>query len=159
MKTQKLKKVLTLAEQKKQLHRENLRLLRLYGRTAAEYDEMLMASGGVCDICGRPPKNNHLAVDHDHKARYIKIAVVKMDTFGTYRATAVYHGKTFTVTGAKKLVRKGVQRMLKRASVRGLLCHAGCNVGLRKFGDDPIRLHNAAVYLEKFHAQFSNHTS
>ena len=39
---------------------------RLYGITLAQYDRMLLLQGGVCAICGRPPKTKRLAVDHDH---------------------------------------------------------------------------------------------
>lgn len=47
-------------------------LLRKYGLTLADYDQMLAAQGGLCDICQSPPESesNHykpnLAVDHDH---------------------------------------------------------------------------------------------
>lgn len=43
------------------------RLMRLYGITSAQYDELLESQGGGCAICGRPPKNVRLSVDHDHK--------------------------------------------------------------------------------------------
>jgi hypothetical protein len=38
-----------------------------YGITLDEYEAMLAAQGGVCKLCGRPPKTRRLAVDHDHK--------------------------------------------------------------------------------------------
>lgn len=42
--------------------------LKQYGITIAQYEKMLALQGGVCKICGRPPKTVRLAVDHDHKA-------------------------------------------------------------------------------------------
>jgi hypothetical protein len=42
------------------------------GLTIAQYDELLEAQGGVCAICGRPPKNRRLAVDHNHKTGKIR---------------------------------------------------------------------------------------
>ena len=35
--------------------------------TQAQYNTVLQLQGGVCAICGRPPKNRKLNVDHDHK--------------------------------------------------------------------------------------------
>lgn len=42
------------------------RLKRRYGITAEQYDALLEAQGGVCAICGEPPKGKALHVDHDH---------------------------------------------------------------------------------------------
>jgi hypothetical protein len=47
-------------------------LRRKYGITAADYDRMLAAQGGVCAICGRPPKTRRLNVDHDHNTGRIR---------------------------------------------------------------------------------------
>lgn len=43
-------------------------LVKKFGITAAEYDQMVMARCGSCDICGEPatPRKKSLAVDHDH---------------------------------------------------------------------------------------------
>lgn len=48
-------------------------LLRHYGIDEAEYQRMLEAQGGVCAVCGRPPRHRNSAgvtqrlhVDHDH---------------------------------------------------------------------------------------------
>lgn len=38
-----------------------------YGITTAEYDQKLAAQGGLCALCGEPPKpRRRLNVDHDH---------------------------------------------------------------------------------------------
>jgi hypothetical protein len=47
-------------------HRPREHLLRQYAMTSADYDRLFEEQRGVCAICGRPPKNNLLAVDHDH---------------------------------------------------------------------------------------------
>lgn len=44
------------------------RLKRVFGITPEQYDKMLARQGGGCAICGRPPKKNRLAVEHDHGA-------------------------------------------------------------------------------------------
>lgn len=36
------------------------------GMSVDRYDAMLAAQGGTCAICGKPPKQKRLAVDHDH---------------------------------------------------------------------------------------------
>lgn len=40
--------------------------LRRFGLTISQYDEMLKRQGGVCAVCGYPPRTRRLAVDHDH---------------------------------------------------------------------------------------------
>lgn len=53
-------------------------LRRYYGLTLEEYDEMLMAQGGVCAACGKPETNIQygkvvpLAVDHDEKTGRVR---------------------------------------------------------------------------------------
>lgn len=51
-------------------------LVRIYGITPAQYDEMLAAQGGKCCICRRakPGHNriNHFMVDHDHKTGSVR---------------------------------------------------------------------------------------
>ena len=41
-------------------------LAKAYGITTAQYEGLLREQGGVCGICGRPPRKNRLHVDHDH---------------------------------------------------------------------------------------------
>lgn len=42
------------------------------GFTPEQYNEMLAAQNGVCYICKKPPKNRHLAIDHNHQTGQIR---------------------------------------------------------------------------------------
>jgi len=76
-------------------------LMRTHGITPERYEKKLQRQGGVCAICGSPPRPDiSLHVDHDH------------------------------ATGEQ----------------RGLLCFR-CNNGLGDFGDNRLRLVEAASYL------------
>jgi len=49
------------------------RNLRIKFKLSVEqYEEMLASQNGVCKICGRPPRNKRLAVDHDHETGDIR---------------------------------------------------------------------------------------
>ncbi len=49
------------------LKERNAHLLRKFGITVDQYDEMLVAQGGGCAICGRAPRPDiSLHVDHEH---------------------------------------------------------------------------------------------
>lgn len=37
-----------------------------FGISINDYNKMFQAQGGVCAICGKPPGDTRLAVDHDH---------------------------------------------------------------------------------------------
>lgn len=43
-----------------------------FGMTVDEYEVLLAEQGGVCAICGSPPKKVRLAVDHDHKTGMVR---------------------------------------------------------------------------------------
>lgn len=49
-------------------------LARNFGITVDEYDSLLVAQGGVCAYCGKPPAEGkkRLAVDHDHRSGEIR---------------------------------------------------------------------------------------
>lgn len=47
-------------------------LKRTYGITEADYDALLAEYGGLCWICGEPPKKRRLHVEHDHKTGRIR---------------------------------------------------------------------------------------
>lgn len=125
----------------------NRRLIKKYGITLVARDEMEKEQGGVCAICGHPPKTRRLAVDHNHKFKYLRVATFKRA--GSWVAVIVISGKPLCFYAAKR--NQAIQQareFAKKESVRGLLCFP-CNAGLRKFSDDPARLRAAAKYLEK----------
>ena len=41
---------------------------RMYGVTLAYVEECQIKQQNVCGICGRPPKKNRLAMDHNHRS-------------------------------------------------------------------------------------------
>lgn len=136
----------------------DLRYQRLYGITAAEYDAMLAAQNNGCKICGRPPKKLPLHVDHDHNYSRVKIhtrrvelpRVVGYPSGWKWEAYATYRGKVYKAHDYKiYMARRRVRAMLKKASVRGLLCWT-CNTGLRKFNHNPIWLNMAADYIRQW---------
>lgn len=43
-----------------------------YGVTHVDYQRMLQEQGGVCAICGNPPGNRKLAVDHCHETLKVR---------------------------------------------------------------------------------------
>jgi hypothetical protein len=49
------------------------RLDKIFSITPEEYDAILVAQGGGCGICGKPPKpGKRLAVDHDHQTGFVR---------------------------------------------------------------------------------------
>lgn len=48
------------------------RLKRLYGITPEQFDKMMQAQGGVCAVCGKPPKTLRLNIDHDHVSKKVR---------------------------------------------------------------------------------------
>lgn len=51
------------------------RILRDYGISQLDYESMLEAQGGVCDICKKPERSKRfkfLAVDHDHLTNKVR---------------------------------------------------------------------------------------
>lgn len=43
-----------------------------YGITLADYEKMFNKQSGVCAICGQPPLDKALVVDHDHKTGKVR---------------------------------------------------------------------------------------
>lgn len=55
------------AEEKRTAYLKNA-----YGITEQEYRKLLRRQHGVCAICGAKPKNQTLAVDHDHETGKVR---------------------------------------------------------------------------------------
>jgi len=128
------------------------RLQRKYGITLVEYNQILAKQGGKCAICGRPPGDRRLAVDHEHRFKYIKITVIKhpiagWDVWSNMRFLMAVSGKT------KKDAILEARKIIMKKSIRGLLCYR-CNTSLgkltRKGNENPKWLRAAAKYLEDF---------
>lgn len=130
----------------------NARLLRTYGISLDEYKEMLEQQNGGCAICGRPPGDKRLHVDHDHRFDRVKLKSVKTElgwkttTPENFVPWVSAYGKT------KSIALKTVRQQLRRLSIRGLLDWK-CNVAIQKFQDNPNKLEAAAVYIRRFHAK------
>lgn len=122
---------------------------RKYGITLDYYNKLGEDQGWVCASCGNPPKNNRLAVDHDHKFKYLKIDYEEV-RHGWIGSVSLPNGMNIHIQKPKRnAITKQLRTLLKQASVRGLLCFS-CNAGLRKFRDNPDYLEGAAKYLRRF---------
>lgn len=131
-------------------------LLRKYGITEKDYEEMLTNQKGVCKICERPPGKVRLHVDHDHSLIKVKIITEKVN--GVWLARTEHQPKRpklyFEGSGSTKseAIRK-VRKSLLKCSVRGLLSWH-CNTLLQKAKDNPTILANAAKYLQQYEQKY-----
>lgn len=118
-----------------------------YGISLDRYNEMLAKYDGCCWICRRSPTGRRLAVDHDHSHRYVKIEYQKNQVQERWMGVATYLTNQWVDFDVRRNnLTKRFRKLFKTLSVRGLLC-SHCNLGLRKYADDPVRLANAAEYL------------
>ena len=73
-------------------------LMKKFGLSEADYQNMVDSQDNLCAICGRPEKNKALAVDHDHDTGEIRGLLcgycnVRLGWFDKYRTeTLVYLG-------------------------------------------------------------------
>ena len=58
--------------------------IRKYGLTTEQYDELLVAQGGVCAVCAEPPARGRLHVDHDHGTGRIRGLLCRRCNTGLY---------------------------------------------------------------------------
>lgn len=127
-----------------------------FSHRLAEIEEILARQGGVCYICKRPPGERRLSVDHDHAYDRVKIVVKKHPLIREWFSAATIFGKECKGMGATRaLAREGIRFILRRESVRGILC-LRCNKGIQMFEDSkaPLtpaeRFDRAAKYFRDF---------
>ena len=134
------------------------RLLKTYGISLAQYEEILKAQNGCCAICGRPATDFsiNLSVDHRHfRVKTEKLSGKRGGAFSYAKWVAFVREFDVMVTGkVKSAVIAEARRRSMPFSVRGLLCPgrhgpAGtcCNRNLGRV-DNPDWLHKALSYLE-----------
>ncbi len=58
--------------QRRKVEERNAYLLRNFGITNLDYDEILGKQGSGCAICGRPPRRISLHVDHDPESGAVR---------------------------------------------------------------------------------------
>lgn len=120
------------------------------------YEALFELQGGRCRICGRPPKDKNLNLDHKH---------LKIQAFRTgFSEPGAKWEAWATLPDGHKLTRYGTTRAIAvntarfaalPLSVRGLLCpgrHRGCNRLLGRV-DDINWLKAAIAYLEEIPAK------
>lgn len=142
----------------KQYKAADRRLRRAYGISLEEYGIMLDEQGNVCKICGNPPTDRRLHVDHDHKFKYFKVSANKTQQgwFASTREEDVAKGLVPAVFGigpTKSVAIRDVRNQLKRLSIRGIICWP-CNRSLRSFNNNPVAMEQAAKYIREFQSQF-----
>lgn len=141
-------------------------------RFSIDYEKVFRSQGGVCAICSDPPKEggNRLHMDHDHKFHKFKIRVKKRNGLWYasvewpveepvtnavrrfIRLTKVYPSYAQGGFTKRKAAKKMLQRIIRNASFRGLLCWF-CNTALQKFRDDPVRMEASARYIRRYQGE------
>jgi hypothetical protein len=51
---------------------KNLKLIKAYGISLVDYNNMLIAQNGVCYVCSNPPNKKALFVDHCHRTNKVR---------------------------------------------------------------------------------------
>lgn len=129
-----------------------------YGVGLDWYEAKLKEQGGCCAICKQPAENfaRRLHVDHAHDWKKIKIICerfIRQEKPDVWKAWAPYRtylwcSKLFPT---KREAIRSMKSLLQAASCRGLLCFV-CNRALRSFCNDPVRMANAAEYLNRWNS-------
>jgi len=137
-------------------NRRNRDLLKKYGITEQEYDQMLAQQGGVCKICGKPPTGRALHVEHDHRLARAKVRTQKIEKGWLAKTNDPRYPKLNVefVLRTKSEAIKAVKHVLLRFSIRSLSCWA-CNSMLKWGHDDPKILIRAAELLHEHNSRFN----
>lgn len=124
-----------------------------YGWSLERVEQLNQLQGGVCAICGKPPKNTRLNVDHEH----LKVVAIRTPLLRTWTATVTLKdGRRFNAMGATKAFAVATVRAEALPhSVRGLLCPGrhgtagkGCCNRLLGRVDNIQWLQHAVAYLQ-----------
>ena len=86
--------------QRRKLEERNAYLLRNFGISNQDYDELLEQQSGGCAICGRQPGKISLHVDHDHESG----AVRGLLCVGCNNALGQFHDSTDLLARASSYV-------------------------------------------------------
>lgn len=134
------------------------RLWNTYGIRLVDYDRILEEQSGCCAICGEPPVNIRLSVEHDHRWDRVPVKVTKLPNKSRVATATDPYGVIAEVVGLTAAgVRKEIKKILRRRSIRGLAC-ARCNKGLSYyrrwvegfFTEVPELYESAANYIRRF---------
>lgn len=101
---------------------------RLYGITPEQYDRLLEWQGGVCGVCGNPPKKVRLAIDHDHKTKKIRGLLCS------------YCNHRLIGRHTIEKIRKALQYLERAGEVDSVLQDEAANGRLPTIGQTPRRL-------------------
>lgn len=118
-----------------------------YGLTLEDYDRMLESQGGVCAICGDPPRDDiALHVDHCHDTGSMGARAPSRPSLrraGSPSAAGTPTPPQRRLLHASRTFGNGSATATR---VRGLLCFK-CNAGLGQFRHDLEHLQQATAYL------------
>lgn len=61
-------------KEREKTYNDRYNVEKLYNITLEEFNRLVEAAGGVCEICGGPPKGrSRLSVDHNHKTGKVRV--------------------------------------------------------------------------------------
>lgn len=148
-----------MAKNQDQRNRErDKRLQKTYRITLERYNQILLAQGGKCAICGRRASDFSISLNVDHEHFKIHVRRTAGEGFALLAPNERWYaygevaGKSYEVfTRTKEEAVTALKNVMLPASVRGLLCPGrhgtGCNTKLGRADSIPF-LEKALQYLK-----------